>query len=124
MIGQCQICGAVKSKSSKMRFVLHHTSYEPEITISLCYPCHAWLHGNGRIYRHPFKEKYGRDKAPYEFARAVVNAYDIDKEWRTMVRTCDSLGKEADNKEERMVYLRNAGRIRSKMRRDKARGVK
>jgi hypothetical protein len=114
----CQICGAEPIAGRKMRFIWHHTSYEPEIKVYLCYPCHAWLHGNGKIYKHPFKTKYGRDKAPYEFARAVVGLYDIEAEYQGLIKACDDLAR-ASSGAEKSVYKRNSERIRSKARRVK-----
>lgn len=72
--GACEICGrlAVPGK----RFVGHHVDYENDIVALLCYQCHTWLHGQGPVWSHEFKTQYGKDKAPYEFAKAVVRLYE------------------------------------------------
>ena len=70
---KCSICGREWEKGKK--FQNHHVSYAKDITVILCYTCHALLHGSAKIYNHPFKE-LGKDRAPYEFARKVVDMYE------------------------------------------------
>ena len=69
---KCSICG--KEKTGKMVFINHHTDYENDITILICRPCHNWLHGRA-VYGHPFVKEYGKDKAPFMFAKRVVEVY-------------------------------------------------
>ena len=79
----CAICRikAYNAKSKKMRrMIWHHTRYQPERIALLCFSCHAWLHGLCKVYRHPLKEEYGKDVAPYIFAKRVVDLYERDKE--------------------------------------------
>jgi len=70
---KCELCGKPWRKG--LRFAEHHVCYKPEVKSLVCWGCHAWLHGNAVVYRHEFKEKYGRDLAPYYFALAVVMLY-------------------------------------------------
>ena len=75
----CFICGGLpKNKKGKDKlFVEHHISYNPEIIILLCFPCHMWLHGQSRVYpNHRIKKTYGVDIGPYVFARRVVKIYE------------------------------------------------
>ena len=76
---QCAICRtkAYNKKAKKMRrMTWHHTSYEPEWIVLLCFSCHAWLHGLCKVYRHPIKDEFGKDVAPYIFAKRVVALYE------------------------------------------------
>ena len=75
----CSICGvgAYNLKTKKLRrMIWHHVSYVPERVVILCFSCHAWLHGLTKVYRHPLKDKFGKDVAPYEFAKRVVALYE------------------------------------------------
>jgi len=58
------------------RFIRHHTSYDPEITTTLCWQCHSWLHGSARIFHHPFIKMYGKDQGPWHFCARVGIAYE------------------------------------------------
>ncbi len=72
---KCEICGTpwVKGK----RVILHHLSYDPEITALTCWACHSWMSGTAQVWKHPFKRLYEkRSVAPYAFALAVVRLYD------------------------------------------------
>jgi len=73
----CQICG--REALPGRGFTGHHIDYEKNIEKLLCKACHCWAHGMGKVWTHPFKEKYGRDMAPYEFARAIVRLYEEGK---------------------------------------------
>ena len=73
----CECCGERTSN-----YVEHHLSYAPEVKARVCYPCHIWLHGNGRVYRHRIKTESAlsdganaRGLAPFLFASAVVDLY-------------------------------------------------
>jgi hypothetical protein len=69
----CAICGDKYRKG----FTRHHVSYDPEVVIWSCKPCHLWYHGNGKAWpAHPLKRQFTPDRQPYEFARAVIRAYD------------------------------------------------
>ncbi|CAK0779060.1 hypothetical protein CCP2SC5_880003 [Azospirillaceae bacterium] len=69
----CAIC----SDKYRKGFTRHHVSYDPEVIIWSCRPCHLGLHQNGKVWpNHPFKKKFPPDREPYEFARAVIRAYD------------------------------------------------
>ena len=69
----CAICS--KEWRKGLKFQNHHVSYEKDITVILCYGCHSLLHGSARTYRHPFADK-GKDMAPYEFARKLIEVYN------------------------------------------------
>ena len=71
---KCKICG--REYAPKKRFINHHVSQDPEITVIVCHACHSIMHGSATIYKHPMKEKYGRARFPHEFALAVVDMYD------------------------------------------------
>ena len=73
---KCAICD--KPWVAKLKYQGHHTDYEHDIESTTCYTCHALLHGSAKIYKHPFAE-YGKDKAPYIFARRVVEMYEHSK---------------------------------------------
>ncbi len=73
---RCCICD--KPWVAGLKYQGHHTDYKHDIEATLCYTCHALLHGSAKIYKHPFA-KYGKDKAPYIFARRVVEMYEEDK---------------------------------------------
>jgi len=72
---KCCICDSkwVEGK----RFINHHVDYENDVTKIVCQPCHNWLHASGKIFKHPLKTKFGKDKAPYEFAKGVVRMYKM-----------------------------------------------
>ena len=70
---KCAICGR-KWEEGK-RYARHHVSYLKEITVILCYTCHALTHGSAKIWKHPFSE-HGKDKAPLVFARKLVRVYN------------------------------------------------
>ena len=64
----CQACGCIVDKKSR---VVHHVSYEPEITLVLCTRCHELVHdenidSNSWIKRNfaPVKgvKRYGKFK--------------------------------------------------------------
>ena len=69
----CELCG--RGEDRIKRFIKHHLSYEPEVLATLCWGCHARLHGTGRCFHDPFVVKYGKDKGPLEFAKRVVKMY-------------------------------------------------
>ena len=75
----CAIC--FKRKVGKKKFIDHHIVYKHpdgmglEITRLLCYTCHTWLHGSGRIYGHPFTRQYGKDLGVLMFHEAAVKMY-------------------------------------------------
>lgn len=69
----CSICK--KEKSGKQVYISHHISYDKDITIRVCRPCHNWMHGR-QVYGHPFKTEYGKDMAPFYFAGQVVRVYN------------------------------------------------
>lgn len=71
---ECQICG--REALPGRGFTGHHIDYEYNTERMLCKACHSWAHGMGKVYQHPFKDKYGRARAPLEFAKAVVRLYD------------------------------------------------
>ena len=76
---RCMICGkklSFEPKRKRAAWACHHVSYEPEIKILVCVPCHMWLHGQMRVYKHPIKEKYKPDIAPYIFSKKVVELYE------------------------------------------------
>lgn len=70
---RCAICD--RPWIAGLKFQTHHLDYDKDITVILCYTCHALLHGSAKIYNHPFKNA-GKDKAPYRFAKRVVEMYD------------------------------------------------
>lgn len=72
---KCAICD--KPWVAGGRFARHHTDYEDDTTVILCYVCHTLLHGSAKIWKHPFGE-YGRDMGPYLFAKRVVAIYEWD----------------------------------------------
>ena len=80
----CEVCekDLEGNKKYKPKVIQHHIDYEKDITITVCYACHMWLHGQAKVYRHEFKTKYDRARAPYEFAKAVVKAYEKKKKMR------------------------------------------
>ena len=69
---KCSICGRKWKKG--LLFANHHVSYDKAITVIVCYICHALLHGNARIWKHPFAE-HGKDLGPLKFARKVVSVH-------------------------------------------------
>ena len=69
---RCAICDKPWKKG--LKYQRHHVSYEKDITVILCYTCHALLHGNAKIWKHPFAA-IGKDKGPLRFARKVVSVY-------------------------------------------------
>ena len=69
----CAICD--KPWVAGKKYANHHVSYDKDITVVLCYTCHALLHGSAKIYNHPFKG-LGRDTGPRMFAKRVVKMYD------------------------------------------------
>ena len=73
---KCTICDALWKP--KLKYQGHHTDYKHDIESTLCYTCHALLHGSAKVWKHPFA-KYGKDKAPYIFARRVVEMYEDNK---------------------------------------------
>ena len=72
---KCSICGREWEKGKK--FQNHHVSYAKDITVVLCYTCHALLHGSAKIWKHPFADM-GKDMAPLEFAINVVALYQLE----------------------------------------------
>ncbi len=74
----CCICGKEWEKGA--RYAHHHTSYDTDTTVILCYRCHVLLHGTAKTWSHPFsdetKTKNNKDKSPYEFAKKVIEVYD------------------------------------------------
>ena len=78
---RCWICGKeLNFEGAKKRkgasWARHHISYAEDKTILVCVPCHMWLHGQMRVYKHVIKEKYPTDIAPYVFAKRVVDVYE------------------------------------------------
>ena len=69
---KCYIC---EKPVEDRGFHTHHVNYEKNKLVLLCYICHGWLHGYRRTYKHPFKEKYGGDYAPFMFASKIVEMY-------------------------------------------------
>ena len=70
---KCAICN--KAWKPKTMFAHHHLSYEDDTTVILCYTCHSGVHLSAKVYRHPFAA-HGKDRAPYEFAKKVIEVYE------------------------------------------------
>jgi hypothetical protein len=69
----CDICGYVPKKC----LIRHHLDYgPPEVLINVCYGCHTWMHGNGKVFFHLIKRSAPINMAPFVFAKAVVQIYE------------------------------------------------
>jgi hypothetical protein len=80
----CEICGTPYELAPGSRkypvFHEHHCAYpegdHPAVTAILCYGCHTWLSGTGKVWpTHPFKRGNDKAMAPFWFALAVVDLY-------------------------------------------------
>ena len=67
---KCAICGRDDSK----RWIKHHVNYEKDITRTVFYVCHEWLH-HRRVWAHPVFDKMGKDKGVLAFLRAALKLY-------------------------------------------------
>jgi len=75
-----RICALCKVEiGDNTRWALHYISYNPEKKVLLCHKCHNTLHCL-RIYKLDFVKKHGSDMAPYEWAKLVIQLYEIDKQ--------------------------------------------
>lgn len=87
---KCVVC--YRTSETLKKFEEHHTDYENDITICLCYQCHCWAHGKAAVIfvkdpygkktsrtislkNHPFNKEFGRDMAPLAFAERYVKAH-------------------------------------------------
>jgi len=77
---KCSICLRKQGteKGEVKRMIKHHITYDPEVTVFLCYQCHLWWHGSGRVFKHPFVVDYGRGEGSNMFlvrAAQLVRKY-------------------------------------------------
>lgn len=62
-------------KDGLRAFKKHHIDYEKDITRIVCFGDHCRIHGTGRFVNKSWEKKYGKDKGPLMFAKAVVKMY-------------------------------------------------
>ena len=77
----CAICDLKnvydrKKKKWKYRMINHHILYDPPLVITLCYKCHLWWHGSGRVWKHPFVTDEGKDWGSLKFFYAAIHLYE------------------------------------------------
>ena len=77
----CEICGLKnvydrKKKKWKYRMIDHHIMYDPPIIATLCYKCHVWWHGSGRVWKHPFVINEGKDFGSLRFFYTAIRLYE------------------------------------------------
>ena len=80
----CELCAAAGVETRirpDKRAITHHFNYDPPITATLCFACHCWLHGQGRVFNHPIKRQFpDKDSqkayAPIVFAYAALTLFE------------------------------------------------
>lgn len=75
----CELC-ETRIRPDRKKYE-HHFCYDPEVTATLCYKCHVWLHGTGPVYHHPFQDAFEskEDKkafAPIVFAYRLIELFE------------------------------------------------
>jgi len=72
---KCAVC--FRTSETLKKFEDHHTDYENDITICLCYQCHCWCHGKTAVGMkwHPLKREFGDDMGCLAFAERYIKAH-------------------------------------------------
>ena len=75
MSDTCCVCER-EWKEGLKKFTRHHVDYDNDITIIVCSTCHSWMHGRKTPPTNKIRKEWGKDIAPYIFAKRLIEAYE------------------------------------------------